>query len=175
MGITSGHYTMNHEASIFGRRIDIDGAPALIFQRELEHRPEALWAVLTEPAGLASWLQAEAVIEPAVGGCFCLVFGNGGSVVNGTITQFQPPRLLEYTWPDSAANGDSRIRFDLRPDGPGTLLILTHILTGGSDMAGFGSGWHWHLDQLDAAVDGETRAFNHAAWESLHKVYVTTL
>jgi uncharacterized protein YndB with AHSA1/START domain len=164
---------MNHEASIFGRRIDINGSPALIFQRELDHRPEEVWAVLAEPEGLASWLQAEAVIEPAVGGCYRLTLG--GSTMNGTITQFQPPRLLEYTWPNSAANGDSRIRFELKPDGPGTLLILSHILTGGSDMAGFGSGWHWHLDQLDAAVDGEARAFNHAAWESLHKVYVTTL
>jgi uncharacterized protein YndB with AHSA1/START domain len=159
----------------YGTRIDIGGAPALRFTRYLAHPPEKVWTALVEPESLARWQQAQAVVEPHEGGCFRLVLGGRSSTMNGVITRWEPPTLLEYTWPESAANGDSLIRFELQRQGEGTILILTHILKGGGDLADFASGWHWHLDALNAALAGEARSFDHAGWAVLRQEYVATL
>ncbi len=45
-------------------------------------------------------------------------------------------------------------RFELRPDGTGTTLVLDHRGLPPSAIAGYGAGWHSHLDSLDAHVNG---------------------
>jgi uncharacterized protein YndB with AHSA1/START domain len=163
------------EATRDGRRIEVDGSPALRFQRRLAWPAPDVWAALVEPAALTRWLQAEATIDPFVGGRFHLVLGGGSSRMEGSVLRWEPPHLLEYTWPESAANGDSIIRFEIAEDGGGSRLTLTHILRGGGDLADFGSGWHWHLDALEAALAGEAKAFDETRWSALRQVYAATL
>jgi len=158
-----------------GRRIDVDGMPAIRFRRVLAHQPDVVWRALIEPAAMARWLQAEAAVDPRVGGCFQLVFQGGPDRMDGEITQFDPPSLLEYTWPESSAHGNSVVRFELRPDRDGCHLTLTHVLRAGGEMADFASGWHWHLDALDAALLGRGRAFDRERWAALRQVYEATL
>ena len=93
----------------------------------------------------------------------------------GEITRWEPPSLLEYTWPEISAGGDSVGRFALRPIEGGCVLSLTHLLRAGGDRADFLSGWHWHLDCLDAALLGEARDFDRARWANLRAVYAATL
>ena len=40
------------------------------------------------------------------------------------ITQLDPPRLLEFTW------GDDPLRFELRPEGDGCVLVFTQTFEG---------------------------------------------
>ena len=158
-----------------GRRIMVDGHPALRFERYLSKPAPDVWAALTEPAALHAWLQAEATIDPWLGGRFHLVLGGGSSRMEGEILGWDPPRRLEYTWPEGAANGDSIVRFEVYDDGGGSRLVLTHVLTGGGDLADFASGWHWHLDALDSALDGEARVFDRPRWAALRQAYAATL
>ena len=147
-----------------GRISSVDGAPALHFQRLLRHPPEAVWRALTDPAALARWMQAEAVVDPRLGGRFEMIFQGGPHRMAGEITRWEPPSVLEYTWPEKSAGGDSLVRFTLRPTEGGCVLTLRHVLRGGGDVADFASGWHWHLDCLDAALVGEARAFDEPRW-----------
>ena len=167
------------EADRDGRRVAIDGAPTLRFERRLAHPPETVWRALTEPQALARWMQAdEAVVDPRPGGRFHMLLGGGSSRMEGVVRRWEPPAVLEYTWPETAARGDSLVRFQIFPHMAGSRLVLTHILLAGAeaaDLADFASGWHWHLDALESALPGEKVAFDHPRWLALRQVYVATL
>jgi uncharacterized protein YndB with AHSA1/START domain len=163
------------EARRDGRKILEDGAPALRFERRLAYPPAAVWAALVEPEALARWLQAEATIDPHVGGRFHLILGGGSSDMEGVIRRWKPPHVLEYTWPERAANGDSLVRFEVFDDDAGARLVLTHVLTGGGDVADFASGWHWHLDCLEEALEGVGTQFDRTRWSTLRQIYAMTL
>lgn len=162
------------EATRDGRVSEENGSPAIRFERMLAKPPEAVWAALTDPEGIARWL-TKAEVEPRVGGRFHLDFHEGQSVVDGRISRYEPPRLLEYSWPEKNANDDSLVRWELHPAGDGTRLVLTHRLDAGGDLADFASGWHWHIDALDRAIEGETVPYDAQRWRLLRKVYQMTL
>jgi uncharacterized protein YndB with AHSA1/START domain len=164
------------EATRDGRLIEEKGSPALRFERMLAKPPEQVWPALVEPEGIARWLQARAEVESRLGGRILIDFHAGASVVDGRITRWEPPRLLEYSWPEKQANGDSLVRFELFASAKGgTRLVLTHRLDAGGDPADFASGWHWHLDALDSAIEDEGRAFDAERWKLLRQVYRMTL
>ena len=158
-----------------GQYLMIDGAPALRFERNLSQTPQKVWSALVEPADLAKWMQADATVDAEQGGRFELRFHAFDHSMLGRIITWDPPKTLEYTWPEADPNGNSIVRFELSPTLAGCRLILTHILRAGGDMADFASGWHWHLDALDAALLGEARLFDRPAWAALREIYAAAL
>ena len=48
------------------------------------------------------------------------------------------------------------VRFELRPQDRGTLLILDHGALGRAFGVGYAAGWHAHLDMLGAALAGDS-------------------
>jgi len=163
------------EAARDGRLIAIDGKRALRFERMLNKAPDQVWAALVEPAALARWLQADATIDPFAGGRFHLVLGGGSSTMMGVVREWAPPRVLEYTWQEKEAGADSIIRFEIQPREGGSRLILTHVFPGDAAIPDFASGWHWHLDALDDALDGVARTFDRPRWQLLKHAYTVTL
>jgi uncharacterized protein YndB with AHSA1/START domain len=158
-----------------GRRTEVSGQPALRFERRLKRPAAAVWSALVEPEALQRWLQAEATIDPHPGGRFHLILGGGSSHTQGRILRWEPPRILEYTWPEASAGADSVVRFEVFDDHPGSRLVLTHILPEGRDLPDFASGWHWHLDALEWALDGEAVEFDRPRWAALKRAYAATL
>jgi uncharacterized protein YndB with AHSA1/START domain len=163
-----------------GRRTVTDGAPALRFERRLAYPPATVWSALTEPSSLARWMHAEEPeVEPWTGGRIRLVLGGGSSRLEGVIRRWDPPSTLEYTWPERAAKGDSLVRFEVFAEGDGSRLVLTHVFTAGlageGDQADFASGWHWHLDVFETALDGAAQAFDRQRWAQIRAVYAATL
>src|SRR5262249_54899179 len=68
------------------------------------------------------------------------------------VTRVDPPRLLAYTW-----QGGSEVTYELTPDGDEVLLVITHRrLSTRSGLLGVSSGWHAHVDLLEAKLRGET-------------------
>jgi uncharacterized protein YndB with AHSA1/START domain len=171
------HYAATFPAPALrdGRRTEVDGYPALRFERLLVHPPQAVWNALVTPEAISRWLQARATFEPRLGGRIELHFEHADHAMVGEVLAFDPPRRLEYTWPERHAGGDSIVRFDLEPHETGSRLVLTHVFRKGGDLADFASGWHWHLDALDRALDGESVAFDRARWQALKRAYAATL
>lgn len=123
------------------------------FERRYDARPEELWSALTEPERLTRWLANVAELELRVGGRFLLVWHEDGQQTDGTVLDLEPGRVLELAWtyPDEP---DSAVRFELRADGDGTVLVLDHRGLPPRSIAGYGAGWHSHLDSLDAHLGG---------------------
>jgi uncharacterized protein YndB with AHSA1/START domain len=128
---------------------------AVRFKRLYDFTPAELWAALTDPERLARWL-AQAEVDPGVGGRVRLGFDDG--VTEGRVLTWDEPHVLEYEW-RFAGEDESVIRFELRPQEFGTLLLLDHRRLGRSAGAGYSAGWHAHLDAL-----GRRYEFSDDAW-----------
>jgi uncharacterized protein len=125
---------------------------AVRFERLYDYTPAELWAALTDPAQLGGWLAEVPTFEAEVGGAVAIDFGEGG-LVRGEVLEIEPERVLEYTW-TFTGESESVVRFELRPQEQGTLLLLDHRGLGRQFGAGYAAGWHAHLDRLDAALAG---------------------
>jgi hypothetical protein len=82
---------------------------------------------------------------------------------------FEPPRLMELRW------GTDLLRFELRPDGPGTLLVFTDTLDELGKAARDGAGWHECLDRLARQLDREPQPEWGDGWVELNERYVADL
>lgn len=153
----------------------------LTIQRLLPGPVERVWSYLTEGDLRARWLAA-GEMTPEVGAPFELVWRNGeltdppGDRPEGfgdehrmasTLTEFDPPRRLAFTWDES---GD--VSIELAPRGDRVLLTLVHReLPRRSMVLGVSAGWHAHLDILEARVGGTdpTPFWDH--WQELRADY----
>lgn len=140
----------------------------LRIERMLDAPRDTVWRWLVEPELRAQWF-AGGPLQPHIGGAVELVFDHDnlssddvpypleyaeykGAVGRETITEYDPPRVIAFTW-DGGKEGVARI--ELFDDGARTRLVLTHSgITGPAPMANFGGGWHSHLAVLQAKLSG---------------------
>jgi uncharacterized protein YndB with AHSA1/START domain len=122
---------------------------AVRFEHRYDATPAEVWSALTEPSRLARWL-ADAELDLRVGGEYVLRFSgeDEGQTTTGEVLALEPERLLELTWL-SPGEDDSVVRFELRPDGDGTILVLDHRGLPPAAAPGYGGGWQAHLEALD--------------------------
>ena len=121
----------------------IDGRPALRFTRHLARPSSRVWRAVGHrttswpPGSLYPWTSKtsasifEAMEQP------------------GEVLRFEPPRSLEWEW------GGERFSFYLEPDEDGTVLTFVHVFTDRDHGADYASGWHFHLDRLEAHLEGQ--------------------
>jgi uncharacterized protein YndB with AHSA1/START domain len=124
----------------------VDDRPALRFERRLDHSVERVWRAITDPAELRNWFPPEEAM---------------------TVTESDPPRLLAGTW-----FGD-RLRFELRPDGDGCVLVFSHIFDDRDTAARSAAGWDRCFVRLDALLAGEavSEADSLEGWSEVHERY----
>ena len=143
-----------------GELITIDERPALRFERRYPHPVERVWRAVTEPDELAAWFPSAVVGERAVGAE--LVFDDDaqraeahekgeptradGPAFTGRVIAYDPPTVFSFSW------GGEVLRFELHPDGDGTRLLFTQVLSHRSAAARNGAGWHGCLAGLDALL-----------------------
>lgn len=127
-----------------GALIDVDGRPALRFERALPHSVERLWRAVTEPAELAQWFVGPVAWTPALGETFEV---DGQRV---TVTELDPPRRIAWSW------GDERYAFELdATSNGGCRLRFTHVFDDRyGPAAQHAAGWETYLDRLDALLAG---------------------
>ncbi len=131
----------------------------LHFERRLRHPPEAVWAAITEPEQLALWYLTTARSDRRSGGAIDYVSGPNRFHVTGKILTWDPPRVFEHEWNVEPRNelphGEkSVLRYELVPDGDGTILRVTHRRLSRGTARGFISGLHAFLDRLEEQLDG---------------------
>jgi uncharacterized protein YndB with AHSA1/START domain len=125
------------------------------FDWPLAATPDAVWAVLTDFKRLPAWY-GDGMLEGKVGGTIRLM----GSHIRGTVTQWQPPHKLAYSWnvfgprEDASPYPESYLTLELSPQDSGTLLTLTHLPVLERFVKANAMGWHTYLDMVDAAVRG---------------------
>lgn len=134
---------------------------------------ERVWQYLTDSELRSQWL-AGGEMEPRLAGHVELVFRNsslaenddppppkyaqfaGESRMGGTITEFDPPRVLAYTWGE-ADSSHSHVRFELSAQGAQVRMVVTHSrLATREGMLSVAGGWHAHLDILRDRMSGRT-------------------
>lgn len=129
------------------------------FERLLPAPLEHAWQVLTDTRCLPGWY-GEGQIEPRIGGAVTLMGGH----IRGTVTQYQPPQRLTYSWnvfnPGDTVSPypESFLALELKPAGGDTALTLTHLPVLERFVKLNAMGWHTYLDMVGAALRGEVVA-----------------
>ncbi len=137
----------------------VGGSATLAFARRLAHPIEEVWDTLTNPEHLASWYMTKARLEGRAGGEIDYVSGISQFHVTGKILTWDPPRVYEHEWnvePQKYLPHGERsiVRWELTPDGDGTILRLTHRHLTPETAKGFVSGTHVFLERLEQYLDG---------------------
>ncbi len=136
-------------------------APPLVRETHIAAPPATVFAFLTDPEKILSWMGAEAQTEAHAGGLY-LVKGVGGSdarVARGAFREVVPVHRLAYSfgWEGSEAvpPGSSLVEIDLIERDGGTLLRFTHSgLPDAAQVAAHDKGWAHFLDRLAMAAAG---------------------
>ena len=131
----------------FIRRGDtIEGRLSLMLDNHLEE----VWAALTKPEKLVQWL-APGEIELRPGGAAKLQFGESGIVIDSTVSEIKPLRLLEYSW-SGPGEPNRPVRWALEPVGAAVRLTLTVRVPAAEDAGRACAGWAAHLEMLAAEL-----------------------
>ena len=120
--------------------------------------PATVFAFLTDPEKILSWMGTEAQTEPHPGGLY-LVNVNG-RMARGAFREVVPVHRLAYSfgWDGSeqVPPGSGLIEIDLIERDGGTLLRMTHSgLPNAAQVAGHDKGWAHYLGRLTLAAAGK--------------------
>jgi uncharacterized protein YndB with AHSA1/START domain len=140
----------------------------LTFTRRLEHPPEKVWRAVTEPEHMAAWFPDRMVGDRRAGAKLRFVT-SGDDGFDGEMLVFDPPKVMELAW------GEDRLRFELRPDGSGTVLTLTDTFGELGKAARDAAGWHECLDRLGNELDGTAQPEWGTNWRAVNARYVERL
>jgi uncharacterized protein YndB with AHSA1/START domain len=161
-----------------GTLVHIDGRPALRFERRYGSPVERVWRAVTDPAEMAAWFPSNVEGERAVGAELTFVDDDqraaareageptrdDGPMFRGRVVAYDPPTVFSFTW------GGELLRFELTPDGDGTVLVFTQLLSHPSVAARNGSGWHQCLAALDDLLGASSP--EDAGWQEVYRDYL---
>ena len=153
-----------------------DGRYLIEFTRRLAHPPARVWEALTRPDELIAWW-GDAEVDLTEGGRFTIRWLNtddegNTAVMEATVAKLEPERLLVL---DGDIHG--RIRWELTPDGDGTVLSFRSTVELEPDfLTRVPAGWHFHLDALAAHLEGRSTDLAEVpGFEPIHAEYVAKL
>jgi uncharacterized protein YndB with AHSA1/START domain len=120
--------------------------------------PATVFAYLTDPERILSWMGNEAKAEAQPDGLY-LVKGISGRVARGAFREVVPVHRLAYSFgwdgDEVVPPGSSLIEIDLVDRDGGTLLRMTHSgLPNAAECAGHDKGWAHYLGRLTLAAAG---------------------
>jgi uncharacterized protein YndB with AHSA1/START domain len=135
---------------------------SLVIRREIQIAapPATVFAFLTDPENIVSWMGAEATTEAHPGGLYLVKgVGTGAHVARGAFREVVPVHRLAYSFgwegDDEVPPGSSLIEIDLIERDGGTLLRMTHSgLPNAARCASHHTGWVHYLGRLGIAAAG---------------------
>lgn len=126
---------------------------------------EQVWRAIADRTALAEWMFPND-FEPGVGHHFTFrvppnpKVGFDGLIVNCEVLECEPPSRLVFSWSAGGPVVNTRVSFQLEPDGKGTRLLFEHSgfdfsqPQGEQALQGAEFGWAKMLGQLPAVVAG---------------------
>ena len=135
---------------------------ALTVRREtfIAAPPAVVFAYLTDPEKIVSWMGAESHSEARPGGVYLLQgVSSRQRTVRGAFREVVPVHRLAYSfgWDDSDAvkPGSSLVEIDLLDEKGGTLMRMTHSgLPDAAQCANHNVGWAHYMTRLSIAAAG---------------------
>jgi uncharacterized protein YndB with AHSA1/START domain len=128
-----------------------DGQWQIRFERRLSHPPQRVWDSLVDVDQQDRWVPGVR-IHARVGGPVVFDFAAEGRA-EGEVLLVEPPRALEHTWL-WPGEPPSTVRWEIAPDGDGSLLVLLHRPLRPEPSVDYAAGWHAMLDALATHLDG---------------------
>ena len=106
---------------------DTGGDAEVRLEIRIDASPETVFALLTEPTAMTTWLAELVDADSRPGGIF-RISGPSGLSIEGTYLEVMPNRKVVFTWGgvEGLAPGQSTVEFLIEPDRGGTLLRLHH-------------------------------------------------
>jgi uncharacterized protein YndB with AHSA1/START domain len=135
---------------------------AFVVRRETQIAapPATVFAYLTDPQKIVSWMGLEANTEAQPGGLY-LVKGVGrrDRTARGAFREVVPVHRLAYSFgwdgDDEVSPGSSLIEIDLIDRDGGTLMRMTHSgLPNEASRANHATGWEHYIGRLSVAASG---------------------
>ena len=148
-----------------GSYLEVDGRPAVRFERTYPHPIDRVWHSVSDPDQLAAWFPSKVAIEPRVGGT--VEFSGDPNVgdTTGVVLAYDPPRRLAFRW------GRDEIHLELSTVDDGHCqLVLINILEDRAAAARNGAGWNVCLAALEADLNGTPR--DDTAWRAYYDAYL---
>lgn len=119
--------------------------------------PEIVFAHLTTPERMVTWMGERADLQPQPGGRFAVDIR--GVAFRGEYLEVEPPSRVVVSWglagSDEFPAGASRVEFTLSPTPEGTTLRVLHTGLPDSHLRTHGLGWQHYLARLVCAARGD--------------------
>jgi uncharacterized protein YndB with AHSA1/START domain len=139
----------------------------------LDNHLDEVWQALTAPEKLVEWL-APGEIDARPGGAVKLNFVDSGIVIDSTVSEIAPMKVLQYSW-SGPGEPDRPIRFELEPVGAAVGLQLTLSVPDSEDAGRAAAGWAAHLEMLAAALAGVPIKFPFEVFKAARDAYRSRL
>jgi activator of HSP90 ATPase len=112
----------------------------------LNATPQRVYDILLDSKQFAAFSGMPAAIDPNVGGAFSMF----GGMIGGRNVELIPGQRIVQAWRPSSWDPGvySIVRFGLKPQGSGTLVVLDHTGFPEGDFASLGQGWKLHYWDL---------------------------
>jgi uncharacterized protein YndB with AHSA1/START domain len=130
-------------------------------EKEIAAPPATVFAFLTDPEKIMSWMGAEAETEVHPGGLYLIkgVGGRSGRVARGAFKEVVPVHRLAYSFgwegDEEVPPGSGLVEIDLIERNGGTLLRMTHSgLPNAAQCANHDIGWAHYLGRLGMSAAG---------------------
>lgn len=132
----------------------------LVVRREahISAPPAAVFALLTDPEKILSWMGTAAELDPRPGGLYLLNV-TGKKFARGSFREVVPVHRLAYSFgwdgDEEVPPGSGLVEIDLTELPDGTLLRLTHSgLPNAEQCANHAKGWAHYLGRLTETAAG---------------------
>ncbi len=133
----------------------------VIVSRRIRAVPELVYGYFTDPALWARWQGTSAIVDPRPGGVLRITMGlDGSGLAEGHFVELEPFERIVFTWGWATSSqsalppGTTIVTIELRPDGDGTLVTLTHDSLPKDERAIHEAGWMLYLDRLVTVAEG---------------------
>ena len=133
-----------------GTYLEVDGRPAVRFERIYPQPVERVWQAVTEPAEMRHWFPSPEVSHDArAGGSITLSADPyAPDAKTSRVLTWDPPHGFAFEWQDD------ELHFTLTEHEEGCRLVLVNLLSTSGASARNGAGWEMCLGHLDRVVDG---------------------
>ena len=121
---------------------------------------DELFSFWHETDKLTRWWPAEAVVEPFMGGDYCLSWPKLGMTLFGRVLEIEPPERLAFSWSWLEETPSEPLRVDIEfiPMRNGCRIHLSHGPYDGvnatqTDRAEHAEGWEHFLGKLKSILE----------------------